>query len=293
MKSIGHENIKNKLKNVISSGSIGHAYLFTGKDGIGKRIVATEFAKSILCASPNNGEACGICEACLTFDNNSEFKVITPEKDVIKVDMIRGFESEIYLKPTMSERKVFIIDNADSMNEQAQNALLKVLEEPPTYATIILITSNKEKIIQTIKSRVIEMKFDKLTNEEIEEILKQKKLEYTKDSIDFANGSVKKAVEFLEDENFEISKEVARLLENGDFLLVNRKFEEIKADKILKPKLATILEKVLYIYHCKLKKDINFNIKLIDCVEQAIQKLKRNANVDLVLDILMIDICKI
>lgn len=289
IKSIGHENNKLKLKKILKSNSIGHAYLFVGKKSIGKKLVAIEFAKSILCSSNVEGEYCNKCEPCLTFENNSDFKIITPVKEVIKVDVIRELSNELYLMPTTSKRKVFIIDDADFMNEQAQNALLKILEEPPTYATIILISSNKEKLLNTIKSRVIEFQFDNLKKEELKSIIGDN---LTDEAIMFSNGSVSKAIDFMNDESFEIAKEVSKLLIEKDFLKINRKFEEIKSDKTLKSNISNILEKVMYIFHNRLKSDISFEIKLIEDIENTLQNIKRNANVDLALDLLMINICK-
>ena len=172
MNIIGHEEIREKLANLIKNQKISHAYLFTGKSGIGKRKVAIEFAENMMCTDSCLGIACKNCEACKTFYNNGDFNIIEPEKNIIKVDEIRGLINEIYLKPTKAKRKCFIINDADLMNESAQNALLKVLEEPPKYASIILIAENKEKLLGTIKSRVIEVAFNPLTENQMEKILR-------------------------------------------------------------------------------------------------------------------------
>lgn len=290
---IGHEKVKTKLEKVIKSNSVSHAYLFSGKDGIGKKTLAIEFAKSVMCNESTNFDYCGNCESCLTFESGNDFKIISPTKNVIKVDEIRDFCGELFLKPTKTSHKVFIIDDAECMNEQAQNALLKVLEEPPLYATIILITSNKEKLLNTIKSRVVDVQFDFLSNEEIKKILDSRNIEYAEDAIKYANGSLKKALDFVNDEFFDIAKEVAKLLETKDFLAVNRKFEEIKADKKLKPNIAMILEKAMQIFFMKFRNEKNYDYTNIEKLEETIQKIKRNANVDLALDSLMVELCKI
>ena len=290
---IGHEKTKKQLEKTIQSGSIGHAYLFVGKSGIGKNLLAKEFAKSIMCEDSKSLNYCNNCDTCFTFESGSDFKVICPTKNVIKVDEIREFCSELFLLPTKSKRKVFIIDDAECMNEQAQNALLKVLEEPPLYATIILVTSNKEKLLNTIKSRVIEIQFDFLSDEEIRKILNMQGIECSEDAIKFANCSAKKAIDFVNDDVFDISKDLAELLIRRDFLAVNRKCEEIKADKKLKTNISAILEKVMQIFFINLKNDISFDYKLIEKTEETIQKIKRNANVDLALDSLMVEVCKI
>ncbi|MBQ9279770.1 MAG: DNA polymerase III subunit [Clostridia bacterium] len=294
IKSIGHENNKLKLKNIVLSGNIANAYLFVGKAGIGKKIVATEFAKSILCENPLSGVACDSCRSCLTFDNNSDFKVISPVKDVIKVDMVRELIEELFLKPTISQRKVFIIDDADKMNEQAQNALLKVLEEPPDYATVILIASSKEKLLNTIKSRVVEFLFDKLTDGEIISILKKRNNNIDDDMINmcvkYANGSALKALEVVNDSNFEIENDIAKSILEKDFLKMNQKFELLKSDKSLKADIPHVLEKVMYIFYHKLKTDITFDYRLIEILENTIENIKKNANLDLALDAMMISI---
>ena len=290
---IGHEKVKTKLEKVIKSNSVSHAYLFSGKDGIGKKTLAIEFAKSVMCNESTNFDYCGNCESCLTFESGNDFKIISPTKNVIKVDEIRDFCGELFLKPTKTSHKVFIIDDAECMNEQAQNALLKVLEEPPLYATIILITSNKEKLLNTIKSRVVDVQFDFLSNEEIKKILDSRNIEYAEDAIKYANGSLKKALDFVNDEFFDIAKEVANLLETKEFLAVNRKFEEIKVDKKLKSNIVIILEKTMQIFFLKFRTEKNYEYKNIEKLEETIQKIKRNANVDLALDSLMVELCKI
>lgn len=295
MKSIGHEIIKEKLRNIVQSGNISNAYLFTGKEGIGKKLVAMEFSKSILCDAPSQGISCEHCSSCLTFHNNADFKCILPEKDVIKVDTIRDFIKEISLMPTISKRKVFIIDDADKMNEQAQNALLKVLEEPPKYATIILIASGKEKLLNTIKSRVVEFQFDCLNDGEVKEILLELLDEEQKDldlegTIAFSGGSVLRALEWINDGNLEIAKELSEIFLEKDFLKMNRKWEEIKSDKNLKTNVTAILEKVMYIYYLRLKEDFSFDYHLIEALEKTIENMRKNANVDLALDMLMIEI---
>lgn len=289
---IGHEKNRLKFQNIVQSGNIANAYLFVGKDGIGKKLAAVEFAKSILCEHPQSGVFCGACESCLTFENNSDFKMIVPTKDVIKVDTIREFIAELFLKPTISYRKVFIIDGADKMNEQAQNALLKALEEPPSYATIILIATGKEKLLNTIKSRVVEFTFDRLTDDEIVQILKESEEDLSKELLDtavtFANGSAMKALEVIHDSHFEAQKELAQSILQKDFLKMNQNLEFLKSDKSLKADIPNILEKVIYIFYHELKKDMSFDYRLIDILESTIENIKRNANLDLALDNMMI-----
>ncbi len=293
MSYIGHENIKDELNKVVKSGSISHAYLFVGKDGIGKKKVALDFAKDILCLENADGHACGKCDACLKFESNPDLQVLIPEKGAIKVDSVREFTREMFLLPTVSNRKVFIIDEAETMNEQAQNALLKCLEEPPLYASIILITSNKEKLLRTIKSRVAEVAFDSLSKDEIKKILEENNVEVLPEALDYANGSAKKAMEFINDDTIEISQELFKLVLKRDFLELNRKFEQVKADKKLKEQIEHILENIMHLCFNTLKQDVTFDYKIIELLEKTIQKIRRRANVDLALDVFMLDICKV
>lgn len=268
---IGHIKQKSMLQKIIDENKIGHAYLFVGKEGIGKKLVAKAFAKKAM--SLDGGAF-----------NEADFKIISPEKDSIKVEEIRNLITEIYLKPVHSKRKVIIIDEADKMNTNAQNALLKVLEEPPTYATLILVVESREKIIKTILSRVTEIKFDSLTNEEL------KKIVGDKIDLDYSRGSASKALALLEGNYFELSSELKNVFDKKSFLEINKKLNEIKSsdEEILK-----ILEMVKIMYHKDIKVDTYNKIKMIDLIDKTIKNLRQNANLDLALDNLIIEICKL
>lgn len=263
-KIIGHEKQKQILKKMIDEDKIGHAYLFTGKDGIGKKLVAIEFAKQVMSSETSDSF------------NETDFKIILPEKDSIKIEEVRSLIDEVYLKTTYSKRKVIIIDDADKMNMNAQNALLKVLEEPPVYATLILITSNKDKIIKTILSRVTEIKFSPLSNEELLEII-GKDVEF-----DFARGSASKALALINDSTYSLSKELVDVLEKHNFIDVNRKLSEIKSmDDV---DMCKLLEFSKIIYYKDLKTDTYKKVKKISLIDETIRNIKRNANLDLTLD---------
>ena len=288
MNIIGHIENREKLKNVVASGKIGHAYLFVGKSGIGKKEVALEFAKNIMCPNSVDGKACMSCEVCKTFGNNADLSIIQPDKNIIKVDAIRNFETEVYLKPTMSLRKCFIINDADMMNESAQNALLKILEEPPLYATIILVASNKEKLLGTIKSRVVEMKFLALTKEEIKEIVGS---EIDDEIIEFSRGSVEKTLSLSNENYINLANELVKAFETKDFLTINKKIEEIKSDKILKANISAILESIILVCYKNLKTNIEKYTYIIEIVDETNKNISKNANVDLALDNMIIKIC--
>ena len=136
---IGNDRIKNQLKQAVDLNKTSHSYLFLGISGIGKKMIAKEFAKMILCE--NEKKYCNQCKSCIEFDsnNNPDFTLIEPDGASIKIDQIRQMQKKIIEAPIISKNKVYIIDDADLMTTEAQNCLLKTLEEPPEFVTIILI----------------------------------------------------------------------------------------------------------------------------------------------------------
>lgn len=168
----GQKHIIKYLKKSISNNSVSHAYVFEGPDGIGKRTVAKVFGKALVCESTDS-EPCRECRSCLLFQSNShpDIKTISSNSS-IGVDTIRDIVKDVNTKPYYGVRKIYIIENADKMTIQAQNSLLKTLEEPPNYAVIILTTSNIELLLSTLLSRCIIKKFVRNTNEEVYQYIK-------------------------------------------------------------------------------------------------------------------------
>lgn len=178
---IGHEKIVENLKNITASGKAGHAYIFSGPEGVGKKLTAKAFASALLCSNFTD-ESCGECKNCrLSFGNaHPDFKIIDysidkdgKTKSSIPVDAMREFKNEVYLKPFLSERKIYILDSCEKLTVEAQNALLKVFEEPPSYITVILICNNLSKLLSTIISRAVLVKFSYLSAENIEIFLEK------------------------------------------------------------------------------------------------------------------------
>ena len=197
---VGNEKVKEYLKTSIEKNNISHSYMFIGKSSIGKKLFAREFAKKIMCLNLENSvaldnenavktlikdesgavselynkaESESDCESCIKFEagSNPDYSEIFPDGKTLKVEQIRKMQEKIAEKPILSNRKVYVIDDADLMNEESQNCLLKTLEEPPRYAVIILIVSNESKILSTIKSRCILVKFNALSDNEIKTII--------------------------------------------------------------------------------------------------------------------------
>ena len=169
---IGNNGVKNILTKSLNNNTILHSYMFIGEPGIGKKLIANEFAKMILCEN-FNGVECNNCKSCVEFygGNNPDFITIEPEGKVLKIEQIREMQNKVIEKPVNSSKKVYIINDADLMTKEAQNCLLKTLEEPPSYIVIILIVSNENKILTTIKSRCMKVNFEKISDNEIKNYL--------------------------------------------------------------------------------------------------------------------------
>ncbi len=202
---LGQEKAIDTLQKSIERNQLAHAYLFEGAKGIGKKTIALELAAAILCNS-NNSRPCGRCNSCIKVNsgNHPEVKIIK-EESVIKVDEIRELIKDIQLKPYEGTKKVYIICDADKMNSQGQNALLKTLEEPPNYATLILLTSKGNSLLPTIVSRCQAIKLNPTSLTNIKEYLMNNK------SIDndraqvlaaFSGGIIGRALELLDSPDF-------------------------------------------------------------------------------------------
>ena len=152
---VGQKNLTATLKGAIAQGRIAQAYLFCGPRGVGKTSCARIFAKTINCLSPTaEGEACGECESCRAIDQGNSFNLV--ELDAASnngVEDMRAITEQVNVPPQVGRYRVFIIDEVHMLTNQAFNAFLKTLEEPPSYAVFILATTEKHKVIPTILSR--------------------------------------------------------------------------------------------------------------------------------------------
>lgn len=190
---IGNEKIKKDLQESVENGSFSHSYMFVGNDGIGKKMIAKEFVKNILCLSDKKNN-CETCDSCIKFisGNNPDYIEIIPDGNSIKISQIREMQENVYQKPIVSNKKVFIIDEAEKMTVEAQNSLLKTLEEPPEYIVIIIITSNENKMLNTVKSRCMRINFINLTPKEIENYINKNNIVVnSKNIVEMCNGSIR------------------------------------------------------------------------------------------------------
>ncbi len=173
----GHREKIKMLKNIYAKGCAFGTYLFSGSDGIGKKMVALWFAKLLNCPSPN--APCGVCLSCRKIERGEhpDVRVISRDekKTAILIDDVRQeiIEESSY-QPFEGKYRVFIIDNAHDLNEQSQNALLKTLEEPPPFMVIILVTSRPSELLPTVLSRCREIRFLPLKPEEVMKIMDER-----------------------------------------------------------------------------------------------------------------------
>ncbi len=170
---VGQKHITQSLINQIKNDEVGHAYLFTGTRGTGKTSIAKIFAKAINCLSPVNGSPCGKCQACKALNDAGSVDIF--EIDAAsnnRVDEIRELRERVKYPPVTCRYKVYIIDEVHMLTDSAFNALLKTLEEPPSYVVFILATTEVQKLPATILSRCMRFDFKLLTEEELESHLK-------------------------------------------------------------------------------------------------------------------------
>lgn len=170
---VGQKHITQSLINQIKNDEVGHAYLFTGTRGTGKTSIAKIFAKAINCLSPVNGSPCGKCQACRALNDAGSVDIF--EIDAAsnnRVDEIRELRERVKYPPVTCRYKVYIIDEVHMLTDSAFNALLKTLEEPPSYVVFILATTEVQKLPATILSRCMRFDFKLLTEEELESHLK-------------------------------------------------------------------------------------------------------------------------
>ncbi|MBQ2836302.1 MAG: DNA polymerase III subunit delta' [Clostridia bacterium] len=282
---LGNEKNKNILEKSIKLNKFSHSYIFWGIEGIGKKLIAKEFAKNILCLEQK--ENCN-CKSCIEFDsnNNPDFQLIEPNEGKVRIEQVREMQRKIAEKPIISNKKIYIINDADTMTTEAQNCLLKTLEEPPEYITIILICTNEENLLSTIKSRCTRMHFDSIDTEEIRRYIKQNfpEQEISQNIIKLSQGSIGKTIKL--NENKDIYENIEKILlnmQNKDLIEIVQMSEEIYKTK---DEISSILDYMNVILLKLSKQNIKY-IKCIDIVEQTKKRLKANSNYDMCIDNLL------
>ena len=205
----GQDSVVSYLRASLRNNRISHAYIFSGPDGVGKRLAAINFAKALNCSSPVSGSSCDQCSSCKKIGSSKHPDIFTlkPKEEgaSIKIEDVRALIKDVYLKPFEAEKKVYMIEGAEYMKHEAANALLKTLEEPPADSVIILLTENIKSLFHTIVSRCQVVKFFPLKLKEAEEILTK---EYSLSQADahtlshLSGGRLGEALKFKEEDIF-------------------------------------------------------------------------------------------
>lgn len=293
---IGNENAKKILNKSLANNTILHSYMFIGNDGIGKKMIAKQFANMILCENFNYDKLleCNQCKSCIEFksDNNPDFILIEPDGKIIKIDQIRQMQNKILEKPIISNKKVYLINNADCMTREAQNCLLKTLEEPPEYIVIILIVSNENQMLTTIKSRCMKIQFEKLSDEDINNFLVQNcnMQNVSKNILKLCDGSIGKCFQVKEKLKDYQQIEKIFLNINSSLITVLNSAEVLYKNKEDINEYLDYINVILYQFA---KDNIEYNekyINSINIVEQTKQRLSANSNYDMCIDMLLFKI---
>lgn len=241
-KIIGQEPVIENLRKSLAREQVSHAYLIEGLTGTGKRTIARELAMGIVCQHQEN-KPCHICQSCIKslHQNHPEIKWIE-EDGAVKIERVRELQREIMMKPYEGRYKVFVLCNAETMTVQAQNALLKTLEEPPPYGVLILLTSNVNSLLPTVVSRCQTLKLRPVERDRISNFLETEK-EISKEAAKviaaFSNGIPGKALSLLEDEDFNrrrntliaitqelLQKNTISLIEKAQFFVEEKNYTE-------------------------------------------------------------------
>lgn len=272
---IGNDKLKKELIHSVEINKTSHSYLFIGTEGIGKKLIAEEFAKMLLAVKDT--------------ENSPDFSIIEPDGNSIKIEQIREFQKKVSEKPIISNKKVYIINDSDKMTVEAQNCLLKTLEEPPEFVTIILIGSNENSFLSTIKSRCMILHFEKISDEQIQKYLQdnhQTEIN-SKIMLEACQGSIGKALEIKDkQELYQNTEQVVNSLERKDKIDILNMSDFIYKSKDDKLEILNYMN-VLFINLAKI------NSKYADCtaiVEKTKRRLQSNANYDMCIDNLLLSL---
>ena len=293
---IGNEENKQLIEKILKSKNILHNYMFVGKEGIGKKEFAKYFAKKILCLSEEKN--CN-CKSCLEFEseNHPDFLIIEPETNVIKIEQIRNLVAKGIEKPIIGSKKVYIINDANLMTKEAQNCLLKTLEEPPQYLVIILITENESSILTTIKSRCTKISFIPIEKEILKGyLLKNKIFENIDDErLNTFDGSIGTALNWKANEEiYEETEEFVSGLETKSKIDILNNQNAIYKNK---ENILDVISYMITLFYMKIKQcnDGRLCAKYINCIEiseDTKRKLKSNGNFDMCIDNMLLSICE-
>ena len=319
---VGHKDIINYIRNAVREDKVSHAYILNGERGAGKKILANLFAATLLCEK-GGPDPCNECHSCRQAEsgNHPDIIKVTHEKpNSISVDDIREqVNNTIMIKPYQGPYKVYIIPQADMMTPQAQNALLKTIEEPPEYAVIMLLTENADTLLPTINSRCVMLKLRNIKDTLIKKYLMETMQvpDYKADMCTaFAQGNMGRAIMLANSEHFneirdeavqllkyinemelsEIVQAVSRItaykLEINDYLdIIMIWYRDVLLYKATKDMDKVVFKDQIKYIKERAKRSSYEGIELIiESLEKAKARLKANVNFDLVMELLFLTI---
>lgn len=319
---VGHADIIQYIQNAVTEDKVSHAYIMNGERGSGKKLLANLFAQTLQCERGGN-EPCYECHSCKQALSGNHPDIITVQHEKpssISVDEIRvQVNEDIQVKPYSGKYKVYIIPEADLMTQQAQNALLKTIEEPPVYAVIILLTENAQKLLPTICSRCVMLKLRNIKDQLVKKYLMENMQipDYKADVCTaFAQGNIGRAILLANSEHFnEIKEEAIQLLKNIDTMDLSDMIEAVKRCSQYKIDVDDYLdvlaiwyrdvliykatqnvdrvifsEQLNYIKERATKSSYEGIENIIKAIENAKARLRANVNFDLVMELLLLTI---
>ena len=317
---VGHKDVIRYIRNAVEQNKLSHAYILNGQRGSGKKLLARLFAMTLQCQS-GQSEPCGECRSCVQTKNGNQPDIITIQHEkpaTISVDDIRGqIGGDILIKPYSSPYKIYIIPEADLMSVQAQNALLKTLEEPPEYAVIFLLTENADSLLATIRSRCVILKLHNIKDKLVQKyLIEQMQVpDYQAElCAAFAQGNIGRAIMLAKSEHFhEIKEGAIQLLKHIDEMELSEIVSAIKEINKYKLEVTDYLDLITIWYRdvllYKATKDIQGlvfgeQLKFIKMkaakssyegietillsLEKAKERLKANVNFELVMELLLL-----
>lgn len=321
-KIIGHEHIIEYFRNAIAMDKVSHAYILDGPDKSGKMLLAEAFAATLQCERKQTNP-CMECRSCkqAAGRNQPDIIYVTHEKpNTLSVDDIRRqLNDDVALKPYSSAYKIYIVDEAEKMNAQAQNALLKTIEEPPAYAVIMLLTDNADSFLPTILSRCVRLNLKPVSDEKIRSFLMKEKEtpDYQADiCVAFAQGNVGKAILLAGSENFnEMKKSAIQLMKRLREIDLYELSQAVKQIVEYKLEINDYFDLMMIWYRdvllYKATADVNrlifkeeiYNIKkeasqssyegigrILEGFEKAKARIRANVNFELVIELLLLTI---
>ena len=319
---IGQEQIKEHLQNALTAKKVSHAYIINGEKSSGKEFIAKVFAMALQCETGevNPCQECHACKQALT-DNQPDIIRVTHEKpNTISVDDIRAqINNDVVIKPYSSRYKIYIVNEAEKMTVQAQNALLKTLEEPPEYAVILLLTANVNSLLPTILSRCVVLNMKPVADSLVRKYLMEQMQipDYKAEvCVAFARGNIGKARLLASSEDFEnVKNEAVSLLKYIQDMELHEIIAAIKKINDYKLEVNDYLDIMAIWYRdvllFKATNDVNHLVfreeiqtmrniasrssyegieSVIEALQKAKNRLNANVNFDLTMELLMLEI---